>query len=123
MRKLGWVSGSYYTLLTVSLICSQCRLAKALKELIGQESAIYKDIKSLFFILCFGYTARTIFFYGQGSYSEFVNSQLVRIELEYVLLAVFDSLILLPILLMHQKNFSNREQSDCDANNDAPLSP
>lgn len=35
MRKLGWVSGSYYTLLTVSLICSQYRLAKALKELIG----------------------------------------------------------------------------------------
>jgi len=35
MRKLGWVSGSYYTLLTVSLICSQYRLAKALKEIIG----------------------------------------------------------------------------------------
>lgn len=41
----------------------------------------------------------------QGKYQTLVTSQFARQESEYILWPIFDFLVIVPILLMHRKNF------------------
>lgn len=46
----------------------------------------------------------------QGEYQSLITSQFVRQETEYILWPLFDFLVIVPILLMHRKNFGYQPQ-------------
>jgi hypothetical protein len=61
-------------------------------------------------VLVVCYTLRTIFLFGQGDYYRVVKQKFWRMEIEIVFWAFFDLMALGPVLLMHQKNFTEDPQ-------------
>lgn len=51
------------------------------------------------------YILRTLFLYGEGNYRNIIKSSDLRLELQFVLWPIFDFLAIVPVLLMHHKNF------------------
>lgn len=77
MSKLGYTSGSYYTVLTILLIFFYYKLHSALlTQLQGQyeSTSLFKSIQSYFLLMAMGYIVRTLFLYGQGQYHKFIHS-------------------------------------------------
>lgn len=65
MQRLGWVSGTYYTILTLSLVVIYVMLNKQLKRILSQSisTEVLKTVNLLFGVLVVSYIFRTIFLY------------------------------------------------------------
>ncbi len=67
-------------------------------------------MKSMFGVLVTSYVVRTVFLYMQGHFTLVVKSMHWRTELEYVTWTLFDLMAIVPILMMHRKNFGTTQQ-------------
>ena len=65
MQRLGWVSGTYYTILTLSLVIIYVMLNQQLKRILSRSisTEVLKTINLLFGVLVVSYVLRTIFLY------------------------------------------------------------
>lgn len=108
ITTLGWISGSFYTLLTLCLIATYVVLNKQLKQIFDSSVSkeVFKSINLLFGVLVASYTLRTLYSYFEGHYRQVIKSKFGRLEGELILWPLFDFMCLIPILLMHRKNFN-----------------
>ena len=107
MEVLGWITGTLYTILTLCLITTYIVLNKQLNQIFDKSTSreVFKSINMLFGVLVASYTLRTLFLYFQGHYRLVIHQKFVRLEGELILWPLFDFMCLIPILLMHRKNF------------------
>lgn len=83
------------------------------KTIIVAEEArkIMKSIRLMFGFFVLSYALRTIVLMIQGQTYKIIKSKFARQELELVLWSLFDLLSLLPVLIIHNKNFSLKKVS------------
>jgi hypothetical protein len=110
METLGKLSGSYYGILSLSLVITYVKLNLALKSGFSHEVSdiILKSLNILFGVLVVSYVLRTIFLYLQGTFHTFIKSYDVRFELELLLWPIFDFMCFVPIFIMQRKNYTVR---------------
>lgn len=111
MRKLGIISGTYYVLLTTLLIIVYIMLNRTLRKNFSNQAAkeILNSVNMFFGVLVVSYTLRTAFLFFQGHYYLFIKKYFVRMELELCVWPLFDFLAIIPIFLIHYKNYSYKK--------------
>ena len=65
MTRLGWISGTLYTILALSLITTYVVLNQQLSQILDRSTSkeVFKSINLLFGVLVASYTLRTLFSY------------------------------------------------------------
>lgn len=65
MTRLGWISGTLYTILALSLITTYVVLNQQLSQILDRSTSkeVFKSINLLFGVLVVSYTLRTLFSY------------------------------------------------------------
>lgn len=110
-RRLGWIAGALYTMLSFSIIVTYIYLLKALKKQLSysQMQEISRNLTCLFLVLVFSYTIRTVILIGQGEWHFIVKQKYIRLEFEFVAWPVLDFMAIIPNLVMHKRNFSENK--------------
>lgn len=114
MDKLGNVGTVYYVLLTLSLTSCYFFLRRTVKKtiiIVEEARKIMKSIRLMFGFFVLSYALRTIVLIIQGQTYKIVKSKFARQELEIILWSLFDLLSILPVLIIHNKNFSLKKVS------------
>ena len=65
MTRLGWISGTLYTILALSLITTYVVLNQQLSQILDRSTSkeVFKSINLLFGVIVASYTLRTLFSY------------------------------------------------------------
>ena len=115
MNFFGWVTATYFCVLTLVLIVSFVILLRSMNKFThATVSTLKKSITYLFGLLVLSYTLRSAILLGEGHYG-FVQVW-SRQELQLFLWPILDFTTLIPILLMHYQNFSLKKKVKTEIN-------